>query len=316
MRPFLLLFAFFLLSTTIGVAQEGTFIKSTHTVELDASLKATVFFKDKFLCLKADGEMIAISPTSHKLEGTFQTNTKDVALHDIFLRNDSLIGVNEKNTYFLTNENVWKFLKQGRSVPIFYQDKEFTVSISCSGEWGGSVYFTHNKTKKRYEAKATCPLTLLKQGNTYIVTASLAHMIGFTEVISITAPSQLKPYNRNHLKKKKVIHVGEDESTSTQGATTLIDTVRVIAITSFPLDENIYYVLNTNKAVIISSIKNGTFKTEDVLRDKRLASYGPVTMINGEKRITTFTYGSQAGFLVIEQNKLDLYLLSPDSRKP
>lgn len=54
-----------------------------------------------------------------------------------------------------------------RKKSIFYEDEQYLVTRSCSGEWGGTVKFKNKKTGIEYSCEVTCPVSVNKLGNGY-----------------------------------------------------------------------------------------------------------------------------------------------------
>ena len=57
------------------------------------------------------------------------------------------ILANKQETY-----NKLKFVKN----KYFYEDENYKVRETCSGEWGGTIYFKDKKTNLETAASATC----------------------------------------------------------------------------------------------------------------------------------------------------------------
>lgn len=95
-----------------------------------------------------------------------------------FGQTDKLFNVNE---IFVKDSSQYKterdFIKQDSA---FFEDENYLVRKSCSGEWGGTIWFKNKVTGIEYSCEATCPVAVNKVNGKYIVTTTLAHMIGFS----------------------------------------------------------------------------------------------------------------------------------------
>lgn len=119
----------------------------------------------------------------------------------------------------------------------FFEDENDIVSKTCSGEWGGTIKFKNKKTGVEYACGATCPVVVNKISGKYIVTNTLGHLSGFTEIIEIDNPDLTSAFKLNKpLKKGNVIfrYAGDDEFKSVKGTHKLIDSIGIMTLASFP----------------------------------------------------------------------------------
>jgi hypothetical protein len=120
----------------------------------------------------------------------------------------------------------------------FFEDDRYSVSTSCSGEFGGTIRFKNKASGAQFACAATCPVIVNECGGKYVVTASLSHLSGFSSVLEIADPADLAEWHTPVLQKKgqRKVHryAGDNESRSTKGAVTLVDAVGVLTLVSFP----------------------------------------------------------------------------------
>jgi hypothetical protein len=100
-----------------------------------------------------------------------------------------LFEVNEvlikDSTQFKTERD---FIKRDTA---FFEDETYLVRKTCSGEWGGTIWFKNKISGIEYSCEATCPVIVNKLNGKYYVTSTLAHMFGFSEVIEISRPDSM-----------------------------------------------------------------------------------------------------------------------------
>ncbi|MDT3404751.1 hypothetical protein [Mucilaginibacter terrae] len=147
--------------------------------------------------------------------------------------------------------------------PVLYEDDKYVVRRTCSGEWGGSVYFKNKLTKVERACSATCAIAILKNKAKYLVVSSLAHMSGFSSVVEIENPELLDvfklPPPRKRVGKKQIRYVGDDESKSSKGTKVSVDTIGIEAIAAFVYQEQAYYIISGREGTFISKIESGKF---------------------------------------------------------
>jgi len=298
-------------------AQEVKFLKEYHRFNIDTTVKVTVPFKGDFYCLKSNGQVFVINSGTGLIDPSYQDNSKDVKLKDLLLKNDSLIGLsNTKNHYYL-NKNEWIPLKETLGNSPIFEDDKYVVISTCSGEWGGSLYFRDKKTNKLYECESTCTVSLVKKDSKYYVTASLGHLSGFTDLFEIDDPSKLKVYNRDEILKKKanakkkkityVSYVGEDESRSEEGKTQLADSIGVVAVSSFLYNSNFFYLVAKHGRTFITSIQNKKLVTLDEI-ELKTDYYTSINRNYPDQTICNFRDDETSGFIAIQNNKIVTYL--------
>lgn len=128
----------------------------------------------------------------------------------------------------------------------FYEDQQFVVSKTCSGEWGGTIKFKSKKNGVEYSCSATCPVSVYRLNDKYYVTSSLGHMSGSCEVVEISNPELMEVYKTSpprKIKGKRVKYVGDDESKSTQGTKKLINEYGKMVLGSFVFDGQLFHVV-------------------------------------------------------------------------
>jgi hypothetical protein len=156
---------------------------------------------------------------------------------------------------------------------VFFQDDNYYVRRTCSGEWGGSVWFKNKSTGIEYSCSATCPRSINKIDNKYIVTSSLGHGEGSSKIIEIEFPDSMSIFKQPKPKiekkgRKRIIHgyyPDEFESKSSKGTKVLVDTIFAMVFLSFPYEDQLYHIVSDSKTLYLSQIKNNKLVTVDTI---------------------------------------------------
>lgn len=199
-----------------------------------------------------------------------------------------------------------------RSTPYFFEDENYTVRKTCSGEFGGSIIFKNKKTGIEYGCAATCPVVVNKIGDKYIVTNTLAHLIGFSEVLQIDHPDSMlvfKPFQPGKPKKKGRIivrYVGDGEVRSSQGSKRLLDTTRIMILSSFVFKGQCYHVVADYEKTYISTIENKRLVYLQLICNDRLFTYNPEVIRTKDNHDIVFFYNNEKniGYLDIAGNNI------------
>lgn len=205
----------------------------------------------------------------------------------------------------------------------FFQDENYYVRRTCSGEWGGSIWFKNKSTGIEYSCSATCPVIINKIGDKYVLTNSLAHMCGSAEVVEIENPDSMdifkKPEPRDKKKRGKVrsYYYGDFESKSKKGTNLIVDTICTMIYMSFPFDGQLYHVVSDSKTLYLSQISENKLVTVDTIYSgldnfyKRgegiLYTYSTEGFKTKDNHyIVMFENSGLVGFLDIFENKIRL----------
>lgn len=192
----------------------------------------------------------------------------------------------------------------------FFEDENFTVKTSCSGEFGGSLFFKDKKTSIVYECEAVCAIVINKIKDSYFVTASLAHMFGSTSIFEIRDPRSMKVYKPSVHPAGGIVYAGQDESVSTIGTRTLIDSTGVLASISFPYKDKLYHIIS-GKNISIAEVVDGKFRVVQELTEKSLWTYGNEVIKNANNHFIVQLGGpdGRKGYLDIFENRIKIYYI-------
>lgn len=188
----------------------------------------------------------------------------------------------------------------------FFEDTKFSVSESCSGEWGGSLYFTNKTTKNVYECSSTCPLIINKMGGSYFVTSTLSHLSGHWNVMEIKSPYDLARFKPRE--KKLINHVGYDESISKKGTYQLFEKYKQLALISFVYNNRLFHIISDYDKTFIGEIINGDCITIQLLSNEPLYSYDHRIIKRDENHYLVLFEGSKTtGYLEIINNYIFIH---------
>jgi hypothetical protein len=194
---------------------------------------------------------------------------------------------------------------------VFFQDDNYLVRKSCSGEWGGSVWFKNKRTGIEYSCNSTCPVVINKFRDKYIVTNTLAHLIGFSEIIEIENPDSMTIFKlpEPRAKKRKMIYryVGDNESKSTIGTKKLLDSIGVLTLASFPYNGQLYHIVTDFRKTFLTEIENKKFVSIDTISNESLWTYDPeVIRTKANHYVIYFSNDKVNGYIDLIDNKIDV----------
>jgi hypothetical protein len=212
---------------------------------------------------------------------------------------------------FLKDKAEWeRESRYDQKTDAFYEDANYLVSKSCSGEWGGSIKFKNKQSGIEYSCEATCPVVVTKLGKTYFVTNSLRHLSGTCNVLEISDPDALVIFN---LPEPRAVdssgqilgYVGDDEAKSKIGSKTLVDTVGILALATFEYDRKLYHVITNYEKTFLARIEHGRFVTIDTIFNDGLWSDERSVVQTKDNHTVAFVYnGRTNGFIDIYRNRI------------
>lgn len=287
--------------TTVTNVYSQEFKLKNYTFDIDHEIIGVAYCNSEFYCLESDGKVFSIDSILHKktIANAPISSTSIVSI------NDSLFVRTKNDSTFYLKNNKFSFTKRKNDFP-FFEDDKYIVEKSCSGEWGGSIYFIDKSDKKKYECASTCPIIVNKLNETYIITASLAHMAGSTQILKIDDPKALTLFKKR--KRKKINYVGDDESKTTIGSEIIVDSVGVMVTTSFLYERNLFHIVTGNQGTSLCKIENNEFEEIAKISDDRFWSYNPINVRYSEgKTLSVFRNNNSNGFLFIKENNVTIY---------
>jgi|GEM_PF-1974646 len=311
-----------LIGITINANSQSVFIKETHHVEIEYHIRVAVLFDGKFYCLREGYQIFTLTPKTLYIDTSLNIKSARLKFTDLYVHHDTLFARSDFDTYYLNKNHAWRIVSRNqREINYLYEDERFIVTSSCSGEWGGSIYFTDKETKQKYECQCTCAINVQKLDSAYIIAARSS---GYSYIFKIADPLKLKKYDRSYLKGKKVIYVGDDESKSSQGAELLVKLDVTIIGGTITYNGKNYYLGEKLKVGSFDTIGNKKRccvreVSIDTIGNKKLEPVENLTSLNiydlggleirtsNDHQIATFSNWEKTGFIDINKNKLSFY---------
>lgn len=107
-----------------------------------------------------------------------------------------------------------------KPAPLF-EDENYIVTSSSSGEWGGTIFFTSKQDGKTYEGASLSPIQVMGKNGVYYISNALEHMSGHSTICAIEDPLKMAVFKNDRPTADSLIHLRE--STSTQGLKMIAD---------------------------------------------------------------------------------------------
>ncbi|MGX5819822.1 hypothetical protein ACWKWU_16615 [Chitinophaga lutea] len=265
MKTFLLS-CFFLTFCGMPLAFAQAFNVVAIEVPVDTGVSSAVFYRGHIYGMLEDGRLFK-ADTSTRIIEEIRAPPKLISL---FTREDSLFAWGDWNSLYYFNGQRFVWLRKGREWDKLLEDARYTVYASCSGEWGGSVYFADKRTGTVHAASATCPQAVFTTDSGYLVLATLSHMMGSFEVILIANPRALKPYSSPPKRENRVAYVGENETHSRQGITRIAQFQGVVLIGAWLSGGKLTYIVDQQNGVFLCRLQDGQFTRLQQLLDDGL----------------------------------------------
>lgn len=127
-----------------------------------------------------------------------------------------------------------KQIKNQKPYGLVFQDEKYEVWNSCSGEWGGTIYFKNKNNGEIRYAQSTCTVSVNKIGDKYYISNVSTHLYERSSILEIINPEKMElslkspPFHPE-------IETREYETKSNLGTKTIVDSVGVSILTSFYL---------------------------------------------------------------------------------
>lgn len=197
---------------------------------------------------------------------------------------------------------------------LLYKDEKYEVWKSCSGEWGGTVYFKNRQSGVIHYAIATCPVSANKINGKYYVSNSLAHLLASSEILEISNPESMEITEKIPFNHPDII-TREYEAHSHLGTKKVMDSTGVMIIASFIYNQKLYSVLSSNDGgkTTISELKDKKFKTILKLPEKLFYSE-PILIKRADNDLTLYFQNPKSGIMHIKDNKIELAYYQKNTR--
>jgi hypothetical protein len=160
-----------------------------------------------------------------------------------------------------------------------YEDEDFAVYAVCGGEWGGVLLFEDKKDPdKTYLLPCTCPKMIERRDGKYIVTATLAHMGGYTAIRYVDNPRMLP------LPPKGALNL-DLPNPSSQYGDILLDAGGITANVFFPHGEKNYLIYSKSDTTYVGEISN-----HKIIHPRVLLNYGTWSYYDALNKIKNGIY--------------------------
>lgn len=197
----------------------------------------------------------------------------------------------------------------------FFEDQKYIVRRTCSGEWGGTIWFKNKATGITRSCASTCPVCINKLNGKYYVTNALAHLSGFSQVLEIEKPDSMRVFKLPKPRSVKggvtVRYSGDGESKSIKGAKILADSIGILTLASFPYQGELFYIVTDFEETFVDKIEENSFVTVDTVSKVSIWTYNPImTRTIDDHFIVFFENDITKGYIDIFENRLSLYRYS------
>lgn len=193
----------------------------------------------------------------------------------------------------------------------FYEDEDYIVTKSCSGEWGGSIFFESKKDGIKYSCSATCPVSINLVKGKYIITNSLPHLSGSSNIIEIENPKLMSIFKTPEPREVKdgveYYYVGDNESKSRKGVNEIWNGFGVLTLISFPYEGQLYHIMSKDGKTFLTTIENNELKILNQISKEDIWDYEPETYKDKKGNLIVFFNNQKvSGYIEIAGNKIEI----------
>lgn len=270
----------------------------------------SVIYDDNLISLFRNGKFVCheINQMTRNLDYERKLNTRKFKYHWII--NQKLHALAGNSIYVWSNDQ-WirtKIKIPLENQPIIFEDNDFIVFGDCAGEWGGTVYFFDKNSGETYFTESTCTNSVFKLDGSYFVLAHLGHMMGSSEIKSISNPRNLSRAQKGEINKPKDgITLGyTDKSEAYQK---FLDLYGIQLFSTFKYTDRQLYMVYLKELTFLAEIEGAEIKIVHPLFDKGIYTHDPVTNTYGDYILMNLDfYGTaldkEVSVIIIYQNKI------------
>ena len=215
-----------------------------------------------------------------------------------FGQTDTVFDIKEtfvKNIFSRKTAN--SFTKQNK---YFFEDENYICFKSCHGEFGGTIIFKNKKSGIEFICDATCPVIVNKFKGNYIVTTTLRHMSGYSEIFEIENPDSLKQFQDNNIPKTY-------RPKTNSGKKILLHASGVLTLASFVFKDQLYHIITDYEKTFVAKIENGNFVNVEFISNINIRTKDTEVILTNDNHIIVFFNNKVAkGYIDIFQNKINL----------
>lgn len=135
----------------------------------------------------------------------------------------------------------------------FFEDEDFRVWATSSGEWGGSFWFEEKSTGIEFACSALSPFMVNKINQDYFLSVRFCQSEGMS-LIKVSEPKELK---KNGNRKRLLNHegyLGEFESSSRKGCKLLMDDWHCSPVFCFEHEGTFFQVVSFRKTTWVTTL--------------------------------------------------------------
>ncbi len=205
------------------------------------------------------------------------------------------------------DKNIVQELKQitnRKPYGLLFQDEKYEVWNSCSGEWGGTIYFKNKNNGEIRYAQSTCAVSVNKIGDKYYISNVSTHLYERSSILEIINPEKMELTLKLPPFHPEII-TREYETQSNLGIKTIADSTGVSILTSFVYKDNLYSIIKNykNDLITISKVENNKFKTIQTL-DGLILNDSPHIVKESENHQKLYFQHPKSGILDVKDNKI------------
>jgi hypothetical protein len=270
----------------------------------------SILYKGKLIALFDPGRFVCFDldlKRNPEIENAL--NTMHFDRH--WLIGDDFVARSE-GKYYVWNGESWANYNEPvpmGSRPKLFEDELYIMYSDCHGEFGGTIYFYHKKTRITYYTTATCPQAVLKHQDGYLITAS--SMTSFNSIF-ISNPSKLSNLkDTTTIAKRRGPHENLGYYDSSNHAQYLKDFFLLEAFATFKNGEKTFHIIHWRDFTFLAELKeNEMHIVNPLFLDHQIYTHNPVTTTyrNGATVVNLDFYGiggeQEVSLLILKDNDL------------
>lgn len=207
---------------------------------------------DKFYAFSRTGEKLSETDISQIFNSYYYLHSQ----------NDTLvaqIGSRKRASTLYFDKRGQKWKPFGKVDSPLFEDENYYVTSSCSGEWGGTIFFKDKRSGTIYEGSSTCPVKVTEYNGKYYVSNFLGHMRGHSTLYETEDPRNMSIYTGDRPKADKLI--GQRECKSTEGMKKWLDIIgssrTMELLSSFVRNDRLLHLYSDGDDVYICQLTDG-----------------------------------------------------------
>jgi hypothetical protein len=244
--------------------------------------------------------------------------------------NDTLYCSSPQKGAYKLVKNKWVKCKLTQNIVNYptYVDSLYNVGGCCAGEWGGSIFFHNRLTGNTYTCPATCPNTVIKSpSGSYIVTSSLAHLSGSSDIIEIKDPSKLTKRNSDSLHCNWWLQKIENQDYKEYkrkydsimfGTKSLFEGYSIMPLNTFYYNDSLYSIATvyperngpslTPKVCLLHIVNDSTTRVRATIMDGRYKYSDYDNIVANNSPTIFYGYDKEYGFVEVKGNHIRIVI--------